>query len=127
MSMHPEFPVSPYDPLLPAHRWFPANEALRESSYKFLYPRVRDFTRFHLLSTKGANHNSPGQRPGFADSMDLSAESAPHPGVNLDDPVIVGEVRGGGLELAFARFLEDAADVRAFAKNYLAVGFTDYK
>ncbi len=36
---------------------------------------------------------------------------------------IVGEVHGGGLELAFARFLEDAADVQAFAKNYLAVGF----
>ena len=36
---------------------------------------------------------------------------------------IVGEVHGGGLELAFARFLEDAADCQAFAKNYLAVGF----
>ncbi len=36
---------------------------------------------------------------------------------------IVGEVHGGGLELAFARFLEDADDVQAFAKNYLAVGF----
>lgn len=36
---------------------------------------------------------------------------------------IVGEVQGGGLELAFARFLEQASDVAAFAKNYLAVGF----
>ncbi len=35
----------------------------------------------------------------------------------------VGEVHGGGLELAFARFLHDADDCQAFAKNYLAVGF----
>jgi type III restriction enzyme len=36
---------------------------------------------------------------------------------------IVGEAGAGGLELKFARFLDDAPDVAAFAKNYLAVGF----
>ncbi|MDP2809724.1 MAG: DEAD/DEAH box helicase family protein [Rhodocyclaceae bacterium] len=36
---------------------------------------------------------------------------------------IVGEPNAGGLELAFAKFLDDADDVVAFAKNYLAVGF----
>lgn len=36
---------------------------------------------------------------------------------------IVGEANAGGLELAFAAFLEAAPDVDAFAKNYLAVGF----
>jgi type III restriction enzyme len=37
---------------------------------------------------------------------------------------IVGEPNSGGFELKFAVFLEDtAADVQAFAKNYLAVGF----
>jgi type III restriction enzyme len=36
---------------------------------------------------------------------------------------IVGEPNSGGFELRFAAFLEDAADVQAFAKNYLAVGF----
>lgn len=36
---------------------------------------------------------------------------------------IVGEVNSGGLELAFATFLENAPDCQAFAKNYLAVGF----
>lgn len=36
---------------------------------------------------------------------------------------IVGEVHGGGLELAFATFLSEAPDCQAFAKNYLAVGF----
>lgn len=36
---------------------------------------------------------------------------------------IVGEAHAGKLELRFARFLDDAPDVTAFAKNYLAVGF----
>lgn len=36
---------------------------------------------------------------------------------------IVGEANAGGLELSFAAFLENAADVTAFAKNYFAVGF----
>ncbi len=40
---------------------------------------------------------------------------------------IVGEPNAGGLEMAFAAFLDGAADVTAFAKNYLAVGFkVDY-
>ncbi|WP_222102187.1 DEAD/DEAH box helicase [Candidatus Propionivibrio aalborgensis] len=36
---------------------------------------------------------------------------------------IVGEPNASGLEFAFAKFLDDAPDVAAFAKNYLAVGF----
>lgn len=36
---------------------------------------------------------------------------------------IVPEAVGGGFELDFAKFLEKAPDVAAFAKNYLAVGF----
>ncbi len=36
---------------------------------------------------------------------------------------IVGEPRAGGFELDFARFLDAAPDVMAFAKNYLAGGF----
>jgi type III restriction enzyme len=36
---------------------------------------------------------------------------------------IVGEPHAGGFELAFARFLDEAPDVAAFAKNYFAVGF----
>jgi len=37
---------------------------------------------------------------------------------------VVGEPNSGGFELRFAAFLEDAGDVPAFARNYLAVGFT---
>jgi type III restriction enzyme len=36
---------------------------------------------------------------------------------------VVGEPNSGGFELRFAAFLEQAPDVQAFAKNYLAVGF----
>lgn len=36
---------------------------------------------------------------------------------------IVGEANAGGFELAFAKFLDEAEDVKSFGKNYLAVGF----
>ena len=38
MSLHPDFPSSPYEPLIPEHRWFPADEALRATAYEKLLP-----------------------------------------------------------------------------------------
>lgn len=38
MAIHPDFPNSPYAILDPLYRWFPADEALRESSYEKLLP-----------------------------------------------------------------------------------------
>jgi len=38
MALHPNFPESPYAILDPAVRWFPADEALRESSMDKLMP-----------------------------------------------------------------------------------------
>lgn len=38
MALHPDFPASPYSPLLPSQRWFPAAESLRDSSYRKLVP-----------------------------------------------------------------------------------------
>lgn len=38
MSLHLDFPTSPYEPLVPEQRWFPADEALREKSYDKLIP-----------------------------------------------------------------------------------------
>ncbi len=38
MSLHPNFPSSPYTELLPDERWFPADEALRASAYEKLLP-----------------------------------------------------------------------------------------
>ncbi len=38
MAIHPDFPSSPHAILNPEVRWFPADEALRESSYEKLLP-----------------------------------------------------------------------------------------
>lgn len=38
MSLHPDFPCSPYEPLIPHQRWFPADEALRSTAYEKLLP-----------------------------------------------------------------------------------------
>jgi len=38
MSLHPEFPTSPYAPLIPEQRWFPADETLRSTAYEKLLP-----------------------------------------------------------------------------------------
>ena len=38
MALHPDFPTSPHSILEPDIRWFPADEALRESSYEKLLP-----------------------------------------------------------------------------------------
>lgn len=38
MSLHPDFPSSPYEPLVPSQRWFPADEALRATAYEKLLP-----------------------------------------------------------------------------------------
>lgn len=32
MALHPETPDSPYAPLIPSQRWFPADEMLRGAS-----------------------------------------------------------------------------------------------
>ena len=38
MALHKDFPESPYAVLDPALRWFPADEALRETSMDKLMP-----------------------------------------------------------------------------------------
>ena len=38
MTIHKDFPASPFEILDPKIRWFPADEALRESSYEKLLP-----------------------------------------------------------------------------------------
>ncbi len=46
MALHPKFPDSPYAILDPDIRWFPADEALRETSYeKLLPPMVHQLRR----------------------------------------------------------------------------------
>ena len=38
MALHPEFPRSPYAPLIPSQRWFPADDTLRSTAYEELLP-----------------------------------------------------------------------------------------
>ena len=38
MALHPDFPESPYEIVDPNLRWFPADEALRETSFEKLLP-----------------------------------------------------------------------------------------
>ena len=38
MAIHPQFPISPYEIILPEYRWFPADETLRDTSYEKLIP-----------------------------------------------------------------------------------------
>lgn len=38
MALHPHFPTSPYAPLIPDQRWFPADETLRATAYEKLLP-----------------------------------------------------------------------------------------
>ncbi|MEX2130524.1 MAG: DEAD/DEAH box helicase family protein [Pseudohongiellaceae bacterium] len=46
MALHPDFPESPYEPLLPEQRWFPAAEEMRTTAYERLLPplvaKIRD-------------------------------------------------------------------------------------
>ena len=38
MALHPKFPTSPYAPLIPEQRWFPADETFRSTAYEKLLP-----------------------------------------------------------------------------------------
>ncbi len=61
MVLHPHFPISPYEPLIPDHRWFPADEALRSTAYEKLLPplvaKVRN--EVHAWRNKGYAGASP--------------------------------------------------------------------
>ena len=63
MALHPHFPLSPYEPLLPEQRWFPAAEELRSTAYeKLLAPlvaRVRDgVSEWRAGGYRGASETS---------------------------------------------------------------------
>lgn len=55
MALHPDFPDSPYAILNPALRWFPADEALRETSFEKLLPPLVPQLR-KLIQEWRANH-----------------------------------------------------------------------
>ena len=55
MALHPQFPTSPYSPLIPEQRWFPADETLRSTAYeKLLSPLVAKVRKeIHAWRNKG--------------------------------------------------------------------------
>lgn len=55
MAIHPDFPTSPYAVLDPEIRWFPADEALRDTSYEKLLPPLVHKVRkaVHLWRSSG--------------------------------------------------------------------------
>jgi len=61
MSLHPQFPTSPYAPLVPAQRWFPADEALRSTAYEKLLPPLVAKVRQEVFNWR--NEGYPGASP----------------------------------------------------------------
>lgn len=55
MALHPDFPTSPYAPLIPEQRWFPADEVLRDTAYEKLLPPLVAKVREEVFTwrTKG--------------------------------------------------------------------------
>ncbi|MDE2149007.1 MAG: DEAD/DEAH box helicase family protein [Gammaproteobacteria bacterium] len=63
MALHPDFPRSPYAPLPPDARWFPADETLRETAYEKLLPPLvasirREVTSWRANGYAGASDTS---------------------------------------------------------------------
>jgi type III restriction enzyme len=63
VAIHPSFPTSPYEVLNPDYRWFPADEALRETSYEKLLPPLvskirKDVKACRDIHYKGASSTS---------------------------------------------------------------------
>ena len=56
MAIHPELPESPYAILNPAHRWFPADEELREKSYEKLLPPLVAKVRVEVQAWRDAGY-----------------------------------------------------------------------
>lgn len=48
MALHPEFPLSPYDELLPEHRWVPGVEQREDTAYEKLLPPLVAHVRKHV-------------------------------------------------------------------------------
>jgi len=63
MALHKEFPVSPHAILDPEVRWFPADEALRETSFEKLLPPLvpelrKQVKQWRDTAYKGATETS---------------------------------------------------------------------
>ena len=57
MALHPNFPSSPYAPLLPSQRWFPADETLRASTYAKLLPPLVAKIRLEIFKWRASGYD----------------------------------------------------------------------
>ena len=63
MGLHPDFPKSPHDIVNPEHRWFPADEDLRDKGYEKLLPPLvsqlrKDVQKWRESNYEGASFTS---------------------------------------------------------------------
>jgi hypothetical protein len=77
MALHPKFPTSPYAPLIPEQRWFPADEALRSTAYEKLLPPLVAHVRKEVYAWRnkgyaGASATSVGLLQHWFDSEHLT-------------------------------------------------------
>ena len=56
MALHPNFPHSPYAPLIPDQRWFPADETLRSTAYEKLLPPLVAKVREGVAAWRNAGY-----------------------------------------------------------------------
>jgi len=57
MSLHPDFPSSPYAPLVPEQRWFPADETLRATAYEKLLPPLVAKVRGEVYAWRASGYS----------------------------------------------------------------------
>jgi type III restriction enzyme len=57
MALHPDFPKNPHEVLEPEIRWFPADEALRETSYEKLLPPLVHELRKRIKEWRETNYD----------------------------------------------------------------------
>jgi type III restriction enzyme len=61
MAIHPDFPSSPHQILDPSIRWFPADEALRESSFEKLMPPLVSGVRKKVKEWRDNNYEGASE------------------------------------------------------------------
>ena len=61
MSLHPQFPISPYAPLVPTQRWFPAAEEMRSTAYEKLVPPLVAKVRQEVFAWRGNGYPGASQ------------------------------------------------------------------
>ena len=61
MALHPNFPTSPYAPLIPEQRWFPADETMRATAYEKLIPPLVAKVRKEVFDWRSKGY--PGASP----------------------------------------------------------------